>query len=124
VEQKNGAVLREYAGYDRIEGLEEQALLVAACKHPVPLLNLFMPARKLKGKTRAGSKEMKVYDEPKSPFVRLAECAALPQEYKDALKAQCALYNPVELQRNASKAILCLRQRLAQSNRIKTRERE
>ncbi|MDR1362521.1 MAG: hypothetical protein LBJ35_00520 [Spirochaetaceae bacterium] len=27
VEQKNGAVVREYAGYDRLEGLAEQALL-------------------------------------------------------------------------------------------------
>jgi hypothetical protein len=31
VEQKNGAVVREYAGYDRLEGLEEQALLAAVC---------------------------------------------------------------------------------------------
>jgi hypothetical protein len=124
VEQQNGAVLREYAGYDRLEGLEEQALLAPVCKRLVPLLNFFMPARKLKGKTRAGSKEMKVYDEPKSPFVRLTERVALPQEYKDALKAQCALYKPVELQRNASKAIPRLRRRLAQSNRIKTRKQE
>ena len=27
VEQKNGAVVREYVGYDRLEGMEEQALL-------------------------------------------------------------------------------------------------
>ena len=29
VEQKNGAVVREYAGYDRLSGFEEQALLAA-----------------------------------------------------------------------------------------------
>jgi hypothetical protein len=51
----------------------------------------FMPTQKLKSKTRIGSKEIKVYDEPRSPFRRLLECAQLPQEYKDSLRAQCAL---------------------------------
>jgi hypothetical protein len=67
---------------------------------------------------------MKVYDEPRSPFRRLLECARLPREYKDSLQAQCALYNPVELQQNVNKAILRLRQRLAQTNRIQTQERD
>jgi hypothetical protein len=124
VEQKNGAVVREYVGYDRLEGLEEQALLTAVYTSLVPLLNFFMPTQKLKSKTRVGSKESKVYDEPRSPFQRLLECTELPQEYKDRLKAQCALYNPVLLQQNVNKAILRLRQRLAQVNRIKTQEQE
>jgi hypothetical protein len=74
VEQKNGTVVREYAGYDRLEGFEEQALLAAIYKPLVPLLNFFMPTQKLSSKTRIGSKEIvetlfpKVYDEPKSPF--------------------------------------------------------
>jgi hypothetical protein len=71
-----------------------------------------------------GSKEIKVYDEPGSPFQRLMENGALSREYKDALERRCALYNPVELQQNVNKAILRLRQRLAQANRIQTRERE
>jgi hypothetical protein len=124
VEQKNGAVVREYAGYDRLEGLEEQALLAAVYAPLVPLLNFFVPTQKFKSKTRSGSKEIKVYDDPRSPFVRLTENAGLPQAYKDTLKTQYALYNPVELQRNDSKAILRLRQRLAQSNRVKTQEQE
>jgi hypothetical protein len=32
VEQKNGAVVREYVGYDRLEGIEEQILLSAVYK--------------------------------------------------------------------------------------------
>ena len=83
-----------------------------------------MPAQKLKSKTRAGSKEIKVYDEPGSPFVRRSENAGLPQEYKDALKNQRALYNPVELQQNVNKAILRLCRRLAQANRVQTPEKE
>jgi transposase InsO family protein len=117
VEQKNGAVVREYVGYDRLEGLEEQALLAAVYKPLVPLLNFFMPTQKLKSKTRVGSKELKVYDEPRSPFLRLMEAAELPQGIKDSLGIQISLYNPVELQHTVNKAILRLRQRLAQANR-------
>jgi transposase InsO family protein len=124
VEQKNGAVVREYAGYDRLEGLEEQAPLAAVYRPLVPLLNFFMPTQKLASKTRVGSKEIKAYDEPKSPFQRLMESAEAPQETKDTLLAQIALYNPVELQHNVNKAIMRLRQRLAQSNRIITKGQE
>jgi transposase InsO family protein len=118
VEQKNGAVVREYIGYDRLEGLQEQALLAAVYKPLAPLLNFFMPTQKLKSKTRVGSKEIKVYDEPKSPFQRLMDLSETPVETKKALLEQIALYNPVELQRNVKRAIIRLRQRLAQSNRI------
>jgi hypothetical protein len=83
-----------------------------------------MPTQKLKSKTRLGSKEIKVYDEPRCPFQRLLENGELPQVYKDTLERQSTLYNPVELQQNVNKAILRLRQRLAQANRIQTQEQE
>ena len=121
VEQKNGAVVRNYIGYDRLEGLEEQALLAAIYQPLAPLLNFFMPTQKLKSKTRVGSKEIKVYDEPKSPFQRLMESTKTSDKIKDALLKQIALYNPVELQHNVNKAIIRLRQRIAQSNRIITK---
>ena len=118
VEQKNGAVVREYIGYDRLEGFQEQALLAAIYQSLVPLLNFFMPTQKLKSKTRIGSKEIKVYDDPESPFQRLSKSEEVSQELKKSLSAQIALYNPVVLQHNANKAIVRLRQRLAQPNRI------
>jgi hypothetical protein len=79
-----------------------------------------MPAQKLKSKTRAGSKQIKVYGEPGSPFARLSENIGLPQEVKDTLNCQRALYNPAGLQRNVNKAVLRLR--LAQTNRLKTQK--
>jgi hypothetical protein len=122
VERKNGAVVREYTGYDRLEGHEEQALPANICKHLVPLLNFFMPTQKLKSKTGIGSKEIKSCDEPRSPFRRLIESAGLSQEIKNILQKQISLYNPVELQHNVNKAILRLRHRLAQANRKNDRE--
>jgi hypothetical protein len=112
------------AGYDRLEGLEEQALPAAVYKPLVSLLNFFMLTQKLKSKTRAGSKEIKTYDEPVSPFVRLIENSGLSQACKDTLNARYALYNPVELQQNVGKSILRPRRRLAQSNRIQRQEKE
>ena len=49
------------------------------------------------------------------------ESEELPQETKDSLAMQMTLYNPVELQHNVNKAIMRLRQRLAQNNRYITK---
>ncbi len=117
VEQKNGAVVREYVGYYRLEGQIEQELVANIYRSLVPLLNFFMPTQKLVSKTRIGSKEIKKYDEHKSPYQRLMDSKLTPNETKDALRVKIALYNPVELQDNVNKAILCLMRRLAQPNR-------
>jgi hypothetical protein len=113
VEQKNGAVVREYAGYDRLSGVEEQALLAAVYTPLVPLLNFFMPTMKLESKVKIGSKEIKKYDEPRSPYQRLPESEALPPEVKAELTRLYGLYNPVQLQHTVNKAILALREALA-----------
>jgi hypothetical protein len=42
VEQKNGAVVCEYIGYDRLEGAALQSRLAAVYRPLVPLLNFFM----------------------------------------------------------------------------------
>jgi transposase InsO family protein len=56
VEQKNGAVVRECVGYDRLEGSQEQALLAAIYQLLVPLLNFFMPTQSLKVKPESAPK--------------------------------------------------------------------
>jgi hypothetical protein len=45
------------------------------------------------------------------------DSSATAKTTKDSLAAQIALYNPVVLQHNVNKAILRLRQRIAQPNR-------
>ena len=82
VEQKNGACVREYIGYDRLEGKVLQERLAGVYKYLVPLLNFFMPTTKLESKIKVGSKEIKKYDEPRSPCRRLLESEALPSEVK------------------------------------------
>jgi hypothetical protein len=57
VEQKNGAVVREYIGYDRLEGDALQSRLTAVCRHLVSLLNFFMPTMKLESKVKVRSQK-------------------------------------------------------------------
>jgi hypothetical protein len=92
--KKNGAVVREHAGYDWIEGFEERTLLSAVYETLAPLLNFFMPSQKLKSKIRIGSREVKTCDEPRIPFQRLLERVSPPPACRDTLKSQHALYNP------------------------------
>jgi hypothetical protein len=50
---------------------------------------------KLESKVKAGSKEIKKYDEPRGPCRRLLESVVLPPEVKAELTRLCGLYNPV-----------------------------
>jgi hypothetical protein len=113
VEQKNGAVVREYIGYDRLEGEALRDRLAAVCRSLVPLLNFFMPTMKLESKVKVGSKEIKKYDAPRSPYQRLMESEALSSEVKAELIRLYGLYNPVRLQHNVNEAVLALREALA-----------
>jgi hypothetical protein len=113
VGQKNGGAVREHIGYDRLEGAAFQSRLAAVYRSLVPLLNFFMPAMKLESKVKAGSKEIKKYDEPRSPYQRLLASDALPPAVKTEPARLYGLYNPVHLQHTVNKAILALREALA-----------
>ncbi|MDR1094864.1 MAG: transposase family protein [Spirochaetaceae bacterium] len=122
VEQKNGAVVREYIGYDRLEGTVLQACLAEVYRFLPPLLNFFMPTMKLESKVKVGSKEIKKYDVPRSPYQRLLESEALSSEVKAELTRLCGLYNPVQLQHNVNKAVLALREAVAAGSHPTGRE--
>jgi hypothetical protein len=65
-----------------------------------------MPATKLIGKVRAGSKAHKVYDKiPKSPCQRLIESPDLSGEVKAELKRRFTLCNPALLQKQVHRAV-------------------
>jgi hypothetical protein len=122
VEQKNGAVVREYIGYDRMEGEALRDRLAAIYRPLVPLLNFFMPTMKLVSKVKVGSKEIKKYAAPRSPYQRLMESEALPPEVKAELARLCGLYNPVRLQHHVNRAILALREAIAAQSPSSGRE--
>ena len=104
VEQKNGACVREYIGDDRLVGEALQSRLAEVYRSST---------MKLESKVKAGSKEIKKYDEPRSPCQRLLESDALSPEAKAKLTRLCGLYHPVQLQQNVNKTILALREAIA-----------
>jgi hypothetical protein len=68
------------------------------------------------------SKEIKKYDAPRSPCLRLLESEALPPEVKAEPARWCEFYNPVQLQRNVNKAVLALREAVAAHSSSSGRE--
>jgi hypothetical protein len=106
-EQKNNAFVRNYAGYSRFDTERELAALGKVYTSLCPLINFFIPNKKLLSKTTAGSKTLKVYDAPKTPYLRLMD-SSISQEEKDNLTALRSLYNPVELQHSVHKAVTAL----------------
>ena len=105
VEQKNGAVVRAYIGYARFDTPKEYAALAGVYKSLCPLPSFFIPARKLVSKTSLGSKTVKRYDLPKTPFLRLMESPYVSQDIKDRLVQRRAILNPVDLQYAVHKAV-------------------
>jgi hypothetical protein len=77
---------------------------------------------KLESKVKVGSKEIKKYDTPRSPYQRLLESEALSPEVKAELTRLCGLYNPVQLQHNVNKAVLALREAVAAQSHPTGRE--
>jgi hypothetical protein len=103
-EQKNNAFVRNYVGYYRYDTDRELAALAEVYRYLCPLVNFFTPNKKLVSKTTVGSKTIKKYDSPKTPYQRLLEANTTQQE-KDTLTAMRQLYNPVELQQNVHVAV-------------------
>jgi hypothetical protein len=81
-----------------------------------------MPAMKLESRVKAGSKEIKKYDEPRSPYQRLLESEPLPPEVKAELTRLYGLYNSVQLQHNVNKTVLALREAVAVQSSSSGRE--
>jgi hypothetical protein len=106
IEQKNWTNIRQYLGYQRFD------------KHElVPLLNnlyttewnyyfnFFIPSIKLIEKKRDGSKIIKRYDKPKTPYQRIFESPHISEQSKAELKALFETLNPFELQERMSNKI-------------------
>jgi len=99
VEQKNWLSVRRQVGYDRYSSREAFELL-----HQLyPLLslqnNFFRPVRKLADKKRLGTKVVKRYDEPQTPYQRLLAAGVLSEPARVALEQRFLALNPAHLQR-------------------------
>jgi len=60
-------------------------------------VNFFCPSMKLLSSTRTGSKKVKKYDRPKTPFQRLRESGIMPAEMVIKMSLLYIKLNPFEL---------------------------
>ena len=96
-EQRNGAVLRRYIGYDRY--CTRAALRALQAVHEVLRLyvNFFQPIRKLVSTERHGARVVKRDDRAQTPYRRLLASGILTPERRAALAAQYHQLNPRQL---------------------------
>jgi len=96
-EQRNGAVLRRYIGYDR--SCTRAAVRALQAVHEVLRLyvNFFQPIRKLVSTERHGARVVKRDDRAQTPYRRLLASGILTPERRAALAAQYHQLNPRQL---------------------------
>jgi hypothetical protein len=103
VEQKNYSVVRRAVGYARYDDQEQLQLLNELYSHLRLYTNFFQPVMKLKEKERIGSKVIKRYDKPQTPYRRLLESSHLSQAEKEKLRSTYGTLNPAELKRQITR---------------------
>jgi hypothetical protein len=97
VEQKNGAVVRQFVGYDRYEGERAYRQLVELYRALRLYVNFFQPSLKLKEKQRTGTRVRRIYEPAQTPFERLCALPILSQERRTRLETIFEALDPVRL---------------------------
>ncbi len=97
IEQKNGAVVRRFVGYDRFTGVAAGQCLGRLYQVVRLYVNHFQPSVKLKSKTREGARIKKAYHKPATPCERLLAHPSVSEEAKERLKAERSGLDPLDL---------------------------
>src|SRR3989454_2856748 len=97
VEQKNGAIVRQVVGYDRLVGEQASRQLTELYRALRLYVNCFQPSMKLQAKLREGKKVRYVYDSAKTPLQRLLLSGVLPVEMRQELAEVARALDPIRL---------------------------
>ena len=97
VEQKNWTHVRQLLGYQRLEQPELIPLINDLYRTWGRFHNFFCPTLKLHRKVRRGSKTVRKYSTPQTPFQRLLDSPHLSQQQKNHLQTQYLTLNPLDL---------------------------
>jgi len=98
IEQKNWTHVRQWLGYQRLDHPHVVPLLNNLYRHEWRLFhNFFCPSTKLLAKERIGSKTIKRYDSPKTPYQRIIGSPLISPQTKLSLAKQLASLNPFVL---------------------------
>lgn len=97
VEQKNWTHVRKLVGWDRYDSAEALAALNALYADLRLFQNLFQPSMKLLTKIRKGSRLIRRYDVPQTPFQRVCACPDADPDKVAALRRLLARTDPFAL---------------------------
>jgi len=98
IEQKNWTHVRQIFGWDRYQTEEALEAINDLYANELRLFqNLFQPSFKLKEKKRVGSRLVRKYDKPKTPFKRVLESGKYHRAKMKKLKDLAASLDPFEL---------------------------
>jgi Integrase core domain len=97
VEQKNGAVVRQVVGYDRLVGGHAYRQLTELYRALRLYVNCYQPSMKLQSKLRDGKKVRCVYDPAKTPLQRLLLSGVLPVQKQQELIEVTHALDPLRL---------------------------
>ncbi|MGZ3610295.1 MAG: hypothetical protein ACXVBU_09545, partial [Ktedonobacteraceae bacterium] len=95
--QKNGAIVRQVVGYDRLVGEHAYRQLTELYRALRLYVNCFQPSMKLLSKQRDGKKVRYVYDLAKTPLQRLLLSGVLPVEMRQELTEVARTLDPIRL---------------------------
>ncbi|MDA8384079.1 MAG: integrase [Betaproteobacteria bacterium] len=100
VEQKNWTQVRQLFGYHRFDDPLLVDLMNDLYANEWSLLqNYFSPSMKLKEKTRVGSRYVKKYHDPETPYQRIMDSPHITKAKKRRLESTFLALNPFELKR-------------------------
>jgi site-specific recombinase XerD len=97
VEQKNGAIVRQVVGYDRLEGEQAYQQLGEVYQALRLYVNGFQPSMKLQAKQYDGRKARRIYDAAKTPLQRLLLSKVLPASKEHELLRVAQVLDPLRL---------------------------
>ncbi len=97
VEQKNGAVIRRFVGYDRFSEIVAGKLFGKLYQAIRLYVNYFQPSFKLLEKTRDGTKVIRKYSKPMTPAERLLAHPCVSEEDKERLRREQIRLDPLVL---------------------------
>lgn len=99
VEQKNFTHVRNLFGYQRFEGVKAVEMMNEIYVLSNQLKNYYTPCLKLKKKERIGSKIVKKYDAPKTPYQRIIDSEQISIGEKAVMETVKSRLNPFDIQK-------------------------
>jgi len=97
VEQKNGAIVRQVVGYDRLVCEKAYGQLAELYRALRLYVNCFQPSMKLLSKQRDGKKVRCVYDPAKTPLQRPLHSGVLSEQKQQELTEVAGNLDPIRL---------------------------